>query len=484
MSDTTKESRQDAPWNVLTSRWLEVMNLNAEAQVCSPLEALNRASEIQCIVVASPLDFFAAHRFLLTLLYWKADVAGGVQKVRESLLRGELPRFLLDAIGAEDSRFRLFDDSAPFLQDPSAQTGENARPASDLIAELPADTNINHSRHAYDNRVALCPACCALGMLRLAPFCGQGGQGKAPSINGRSPPVYFLPVGETLFHTLLLNWSLGEPVEGDRPAWEEGTNQGRDRIGLLEGFTWEPRSVRLIAEDGRGESCTLCGRIGPQLVRRIIFQKGRDRGDQRLKAWRDPHVAYAEETSKKGAKRVRSLHPPEPVLNPDAAAGFWREVAAALLRSGHGDASTFSSAAVAAARLFRPSDGLTVFAVATHTRQAKVLHDRLDLWTLPPPDEQRDQTLTAELGWLADGLAKLPGLASRDEFERRAERHFRALLGRRGEGLPDLRAAILADLHALTRPVAMPGRALEYQRAAGTTQRAVNTCFPVPEGTQ
>ena len=167
-----------------------------------------------------------------------------------------------------------------------------------------------------------------------------------------------------------------------------------------------------------------------------------------MKAWRDPHVAYAEETNKKGATRVRSLLPPEPILNPDAAAGFWREIAAALLLSGYGDASAFSSAAVAAARRFRPSDELTVFAVATHTRQAKVLHDRLDLWTLPPPGEQRDQTLTGELAWLADGLAKLPALALRDEFERRAERHFRALLARRGEGLPDWRAAILADLHA------------------------------------
>jgi len=314
--------------------------------------------------------------------------------------------------------------------------------------------------------------------------------------------VYVLPVGDTLFHTLLLNWSLGEPVEGDHPAWEEGTNRSRDRIGLLEGFTWQPRSVRLIAEDGRGENCTLCGRIDPQLVRRIIFQKGRDRGDPRLKAWRDPHVAYAEETSKKGAKRVRALLPPEPVLNPDGAAGFWREVAAALLRSGYGDAPAFSSAAVAAARRFRPSDDLTVLVVAAHTRQAKVLHDRLDLWTLPPLDAKRDHLFLRECDWLAEGFKRLerdrkkwerdrqkmgtekpPEISPVEEFERRAERHFRALLARRGEGLPDWRAAILADLHALTRPVAMPGRALEHLRAAEATERTLNTLFPMPEGT-
>ena len=99
MSETTHERRQAADWNVLASRWLEVMNLNAEAEVCSPQEALNRADEIRCIAVASPLDLFAAHRFLLTLLYWKANSAGGVQQVRESLLRGKVPRLVLDAIG-------------------------------------------------------------------------------------------------------------------------------------------------------------------------------------------------------------------------------------------------------------------------------------------------------------------------------------------------------------------------------------------------
>ena len=95
----------DDDWNVLTSRWLEVMNLDAEASIHSPLESLNWASRLRCITLASPLDLFAAHRLLLTLLYWKAEVAGGVPQVRESLLRGEVPRLVLDAIEAEASCF-------------------------------------------------------------------------------------------------------------------------------------------------------------------------------------------------------------------------------------------------------------------------------------------------------------------------------------------------------------------------------------------
>jgi hypothetical protein len=74
------------------------MNLNADVSICSPLEALERSREIRCIAAASPVDLFAAHRFLLTLLYWKADVVDGVQEVRNALLRGEVPQEILEAI--------------------------------------------------------------------------------------------------------------------------------------------------------------------------------------------------------------------------------------------------------------------------------------------------------------------------------------------------------------------------------------------------
>lgn len=70
---------QDHDWNVLTSSWLEVQTINAEHRTISALEALKGAGSIRCIASSSPLDYFAAHRFLLTLLYWKADPAGGVR---------------------------------------------------------------------------------------------------------------------------------------------------------------------------------------------------------------------------------------------------------------------------------------------------------------------------------------------------------------------------------------------------------------------
>lgn len=140
-------SESGAAWNVLTDQWVAVMNSQSEAGVRSPLDVLKRASEIRCIAVASPLDLFAAHRFLLTLLYWKADVSGGVQQVRESLLRGETPRVVLDAIEAEAPCFRMFDDKAPFLQDPIARENKKPYSAGSLFAEFASGTKIAHFHH-------------------------------------------------------------------------------------------------------------------------------------------------------------------------------------------------------------------------------------------------------------------------------------------------------------------------------------------------
>jgi CRISPR type I-E-associated protein CasA/Cse1 len=337
---------------------------------------------------------FAVIRVLLVLMHRTRPTCddGEWQRLWDA---GRFPDdWLAEIEKAAAGKFDLF-QKRPFLQ--TAPADEDTRPVADLIAELPADTNINHARHTYDDRTGLCPACCAVGLIRLAPFCGQGGQGKAPSINA-PPPVYLLPVGDTLFRTLLLNWPRGEPVRGDRAAWQPGTGGGRDRIGLLEGFTWEPRSVRLLPELANGDRCTLCGAAGEWLVRRTVFQKGRDRRDPRVKEWRDPHVAYDEEA---GGSKVRTLLAPEPVQDPRAAAGFWRKLAAALLGA---EQEGFRCSAVAAAREHRPGEPLSVLAVLTHTRQAKVLHDRSDRWTLPPLDAGQVQLLRDELAWIEEAL--------------------------------------------------------------------------------
>ena len=106
-------------WNLLDEAWLEVSSPHGAWRNASPLESLRSAGEIRCIGSSSPLDEYAAIRFLTTLLYWKADAAGGVVALRESLIAGKMPPKLVEAIALERARFDLFDPKIPFLQDPS-----------------------------------------------------------------------------------------------------------------------------------------------------------------------------------------------------------------------------------------------------------------------------------------------------------------------------------------------------------------------------
>ncbi len=49
-------------WNVLTSPWLEVMDLTGRPLKVSPHQALQDSATLHRIALANPLDVFAAHR--------------------------------------------------------------------------------------------------------------------------------------------------------------------------------------------------------------------------------------------------------------------------------------------------------------------------------------------------------------------------------------------------------------------------------------
>lgn len=309
MSNTTKEDHQETDWNVLTSSWLEVMTVDAEAQVCSPLEALNKASIIRCIALGSTLDHFAAHRFLLTLLYWKADIAGGVQQLRESLLSGELPPVMLDSIKAEAHHFRMFDNKTPLLQDPSLRKAKKKdwRSAGSLFAEFASGTNIAHFHHGDDKKMRLCVPCATIGMLRLIPWSQAGGSGLTPSVHN-APPIMAIASGENLAITLGLNlvplsvdagnakWS-GHFVPADRDA----------TIPYLEAFTWNPRRVHLLSPQVV-EVCWRCGKRAIVGVGPIVYLKNEQtqkRPDKQPFAWQDPAAFYALDEPYKTIKSTR-----------------------------------------------------------------------------------------------------------------------------------------------------------------------------------
>lgn len=281
-------------WNVLTGRWIEYADLDGFPGECSPLEALERSGEIRKIVQSSPIDLFAAHRFLLTLLYWKAEEAGGVEALRRSLLGLAMPRRIIQAIRGEEPRFRLFGGEAPFLQDPSADPAKSPKPVGSLFAEFATGTNVAHFHHGDDRNLRLCARCATLGMMRVIPWSQSGGAGLTPSIHN-APPVFAIATGRNLTETLGHNlFPLSAEPGTARWSGHFTPADPAGRIPFLEAFTWNPRVIRLPLPERKG-SCARCGRADVETIGPIAFAKNdrtKKRADKLPFEWRDPAAFY------------------------------------------------------------------------------------------------------------------------------------------------------------------------------------------------
>lgn len=313
MSDATTTTRQELNWNVLTGPWLEAMDLDAVPHTCSPLEALNQAHTIRCIAAASPLDLFAAHRFLLTLLYWKAGAAGGVNPLRESLLNGVLPRAVLNAIEAEAHRFWVFDEEAPFLQDPSVRDIRRNKSAGSFFSEFASGTNIAHFHHGDDKKMRLCMGCATIGIVRVVPWSQSGGSGITPAVHN-APPVVALASGGNLAVTLGLNL-VPLMVEAGEPRWS-GHFMPSDKdqpVPYLEAFTWNPRRIHLRSLEP-AQVCWRCGKTGITVVGQIVYEKNdetKKRANKQPFEWQDPAAFYTADepyTTRKSTREEVAAH--------------------------------------------------------------------------------------------------------------------------------------------------------------------------------
>jgi len=275
------------------------------------LDALKRSSEVFCISLASPLDLFAVHRFLLILLYWKSDFAGGVDQVRESLLKdNQIPSSVLNSIAQEKHCFDLFDNKLPFLQDPSAIKGKKERKsAGSLFAELASGTNIAHFHHGDDENTRLCLPCTTLGMLRVVPWTQSGGAGLTPSIHN-APPITAIATGENLGITLGLNLvDLGVKAGGARWSGHFRSTNSSGPIPYLEAFTWNPRRICLPLPQQKG-ICWYCGQSDVPTIGPIVYLKNENTKSNKTKGmttpfvWKDPSAFYLE-NQYKTAKSTR-----------------------------------------------------------------------------------------------------------------------------------------------------------------------------------
>lgn len=480
-------------FNLIDEPFIPCRTKSGETRLWNLRDALLQSHDIVEIADASPLTTFALYRFLLVIVHRCLD-ASNWQTIWDA---GRLPEERIEEyIAKYRNRFDLFDAERPFLQ----KSGElDLKSPMYLFAELPTASNINHARHTYDDVAMLCPSCSAAGLLRVSVFSTKGGRGYSPSINGK-PPAYLLPLGENLFATLLLNWPLADPVNGDKPVWESHESVSETHIGLLEAFTRQARSVRLIPSIGNDEKCCLCGGVSATMIRQIGFESGANLKDKRIADWRDPHVIYREELSTNKPKPPSKLSATkDPVNSNGNFVGFWRQFVTLLL-SKTTELQAVQNRAFETTRLKRPANSSSVFAILTSTEDMKWSHDESDFWKIPPLDDAVRLSLLAELEWIDANLDRWakqrangkknkqqgsamglqPDFVSLAEFERRAEGHFRRLLAGTIE-TTKFRQCIQNDVIELTRPVPRPQRPLESLRLKRESEKAVKAAFPISE---
>jgi hypothetical protein len=283
-------------FNLIDEPWIPVLYHDGRCARIGIQKAMEEAGSIRQIAASNPMDLFAIYRLLLTMIYWKANAAGGVESLRGMLLKGKTPRAIIDAIDGARVWFDLFDNKRPFFQDVTAQN-EKHMSAGSLFAEMANGTNIAHFHHGDDESMRLCRPCAAIGMLRLVPWTQSGGAGKTPAVHN-APPIMVLARGQTLAQTLGLNLVPLKAKPG-KPTWSGHfiPSNPAEPMPYLEAFTWNPRRVYL-GKPQLGGTCGHCGSRCTPVVGPIVYAKN-DRTKQNKKGnksipfqWQDPAAFY------------------------------------------------------------------------------------------------------------------------------------------------------------------------------------------------
>ncbi|MFZ5824076.1 MAG: type I-E CRISPR-associated protein Cse1/CasA [Bacillota bacterium] len=309
-------------YNLLTERWIPVVDLKGSDSELGLLEVLERAHELREVVDSAPPIQFGLYRLLVAFVM-DAFAIGEIHALEDQLAQERFDRAVLEryveAVGPD--RFDLFHPQYPFLQTAPLEGDDDKRKSvAELFFHLPTGSFATHFFHRRADEHALSPAVCARGLTALAPFTTAGGAGYSPSING-APPWYVLVQGKSLRETLLLNCLVlndaGLVVPGT-PSWRTDgqitPKQGTACESLLEGLTWRPRHVRLLPGDPG--TCTYSGRPSMALVRRMVFGPGLKFGSS---PWLDPNAAYM--LSDNGLNPLRPREDREP----------WRDTGPLLL---------------------------------------------------------------------------------------------------------------------------------------------------------
>lgn len=273
-------------FNVLTEPWIPVIRLDGSRDELGILPCLEHAHELREIRDPSPIIEFGLYRilvaFVLDALVLAEKRPGDAIDLR-TLLKAE--RFDTDSLRryAEfcGDVFDLFHPERPFLQTAmQVARAEAFGPVEQLYHEVGAGSEAVHWHHSAAGTLALTENEAARALVAVSPFMKQGGRGYSPSVNGSSP-LYVLPLGRTLFETVVMNLPTRQYGEVQaRPAWRRGPVEAvaRHPEGMLDGLTWQPR--RLLFKPPASATAT---------ISEVYFTPGFKKDGI---GWVDPNLAY------------------------------------------------------------------------------------------------------------------------------------------------------------------------------------------------
>ncbi len=310
--------------------WIPILRLDGRFERVGIRVVLTEAARIRQLAATNPMDNVALLRFLLAVLYWCEEnppqkVPGGrfpsdwFSKLDDNKdcfnLLGDGKRFyqekniLDDLLKAkqktwDDNRKKAKSNKAPKRERPTSLDRDDYRPIGDLLVEFPTETKIAHLRHVRDKQYGLCPACCALGIIRFSTFANAYGGGRyTAAVNGPTP-TYVLAVGATLLDSLMLNWPTDVSPACGQPGWLSNKAPASSQLNALVVFSWRSRTLWLGDCGGADEICSYCGeRV--RLIRELAFSGNWKPpfmgGGKQKKFWDcDPHLVLEQPSAKDG----------------------------------------------------------------------------------------------------------------------------------------------------------------------------------------
>ena len=270
-------------YNVLREPWIPM----SDGHKYSLWDCLEHAHELERVSCASPLETYAVHRFLCAFVMDALQLPN--KSARLALLKqGRFDMTVFEAYvglcGQEGVSFDLFDEKRPFMQAGYHPKYDLVtKPVAVVASELPSGNNHIFLEHKLADDHCLSAEDAFRSMLSGYVFCTAAAQGYPSSVNN-TPCLYLIIHGDNLFETLILG-CISQKEAGNLPygkaAWRIRTDiipkTEFAAIDLLQGLTWQPRRVTLLAnEDGN--------------IERVYLAQGNSfKGNQ---LWRDPHVPY------------------------------------------------------------------------------------------------------------------------------------------------------------------------------------------------